>query len=152
MAQRSEERRRDLERQNTSQLLRIPYQTYIGSLLEGLEQAGYVDVHPSHAIVFQHVPTEGTRVTELAERTQLTKQYLGRLVAELESFGYLERIPDPTDGRAKLVRLSARGREITRVAEGIIMRIEADWARQIGEAGYTDLRRRLIELITALEV
>lgn len=37
-------------------------------------------------------------------------------------------------------------------AEGIIMRIEADWARQIGEAGYTDLRRRLIELITALEV
>ena len=143
--------RQDLERQNTSQLLRMPYEAYIGLLFEHLALAGYADIHPAHAIVFQHVPAEGTHVTKLAERTQLTKQYLGRLVAELEALGYLERAPDPTDGRAKLVRLSERGRQITRVAERIIANIEAAWAQRVGEEGSRDLRRRLIDLIIALE-
>src|SRR5689334_17396139 len=128
MAQGLTGRRRELERQNTSQLLRMPYDAYIGHLFEQLAQAGYADVHPAHAIVFQHVPVEGVRVTELAKRAQLTKQYFGRLVADLEALGYLERTPDSTDGRAKLIRLSARGQEITRVAEGIIANIEAAWA------------------------
>jgi DNA-binding MarR family transcriptional regulator len=143
--------RQDLERQNTSQLLRMPYEAYIGLLFERLARAGYADVHPAHAIIFQHLPAEGAHVTELAARAQLTKQYLGRLVTELEALGYLERAPDPTDGRAKLVRLSERGRQITRMAEDIIANIEAAWARRIGEEGYTELRRRLIDLITALD-
>lgn len=151
MAQRREERRQELERQNTSQLLRMPYEVYIERLVERLVAAGYVDVHPAHAIVFQHVPGEGVRVTELAERAQLTKQYMGRLVTELEELGYLERFPDPTDGRAKLIRLSARGWEITRVAEEIIASIEATWAELIGADAYMDLRRRLMDLLTALD-
>lgn len=152
MTQRSEERRQWLERQNTSQLLRMPYDAFIGRLFERLVAAGYADVHPAHAIVFQHVSAEGMRVTELAGRIPLTKQYLGRLVAELEDLGYLERAPDPTDGRAKVVRLSARGWEITRVAETAIVEIEATWARQIGAEGYANLRRRLIDLTLALEM
>jgi DNA-binding MarR family transcriptional regulator len=145
------ERRRELARQNSSQLLRIPYQAFIGQLFETLAAAGYADIHPAHAIIFQHLRAEGSRVTELAERTQLTKQYVGRLVAELEALRYLERTPDPTDGRARLVRLSARGWDVTRVAEGIIARIEADWAQRLGAAQHTGLRRRLIDLIIVLE-
>ncbi len=151
MAQRREERRQELERQNTSQLLRMPYESYIERLVERLVAAGHEDIHPAHAIIFQHVPGEGVRVTALAERAQVTKQYVGRLVAELEELGYLERFPDPTDGRAKLVRLSARGWEITRIAEEIITGIEATWADLIGEEAYTDLRRRLVDLLTALD-
>lgn len=141
----------ELERRNTSQLLRISYQAFIGQLFERLAAAGYADIHPAHAIVFQHLPAGGTRVTELAERTQLTKQYLGRLVADLEDLGYLERAPDPTDGRAKLARLSARGQELTRVAEDIIAGIETDWAQRAGKTRHTALRRDLIHLIVALE-
>jgi DNA-binding MarR family transcriptional regulator len=146
-----ERQRQDLERQNTSQLLRIPYEAYVRVLFERMADVGYADIHPSHAIIFQLLPAEGSRVTDLAERAQLTKQYLGRLVSEMEALGYLERAPDPTDGRAKVVRLSERGREITRVAEGIIADIEADWARRIGERRQTELRGHLIDLIFALD-
>lgn len=144
-------RRQELERQNTGQLLRMPYQSFIGRLFEDLAAAGYGDIHPGHAIIFQHLRSEGSRVTELAEQAQLTKQYLGRLVADLEKLGYLERSSDPTDGRARLVRLSERGWEATRAAEGIIARIETNWAERLGEARYADLRCSLIELIRRLE-
>jgi DNA-binding MarR family transcriptional regulator len=150
MRERLEQRRQHLERQNTSQLLRMPYDAYVGVLFEQLAQAGYADVHPAHAIVFQHVSVEGVRVTELAKRAQLTKQYLGRLVADLESLGYLERAPDVSDARAKLVRLSARGGEITRVAERIIANIEAAWAKRIGQQELSELRGRLIDLVMTL--
>lgn len=146
----SRDRRRALQQQNTSQLLRVPYQAFIRQLFAALAGVGYADVHPSHAVVFQLLRAEGSRVTDLAERAQLSKQYVGRLVAELETLGYLERVPDPTDGRAKLVRLSARGQAITRVAEAVIADIEADWARRLGEARYAQLRHRLIDLILAL--
>jgi DNA-binding MarR family transcriptional regulator len=144
-------RRRELAAQNTSRLLQMPYQAFIGRLFASLAEAGYGDIHPSHAIIFQYLRAEGARVTELAERTQLTKQYVGRLVAELEALGYLERAPDPTDGRAKRVRLSTRGREVTREAEGIIAAIEADWSERLGAGAYTALRRRLVDLILVLE-
>lgn len=151
MSSAAAERRQELRQQNSSQLLRMPYQAFIRHLFKELAAAGYADIHPSHAIIFQHLPAEGARVTKLAERTQLTKQYLGRLIAELEGLGYLERTPDPTDGRAKLVRLAERGRGVTRVAEGIIAGIEADWARRLGASRYADLQRHLIDLIVTLE-
>jgi DNA-binding MarR family transcriptional regulator len=144
-------RRQDLEQHNTSQLLRMPYQAFVARLIEALAVAGHADIHPSHAIIFQHLSAEGSRVTELAERTQLTKQYLGRLVAELEDLGYLERTPDPTDKRAKRVRLSARGHVATRVAEEIIVGIEAEWMRRLGAVRYAELRRHLIDLIVMPE-
>ncbi len=146
-----EQHPQELERQNVSQLLRIPYQAFVDRLFEELALAGYADIHPAHAAVFQQLRSEGSRVTELAERTQLTKQYLGRLVADLEERGYLERVADPRDGRAKLVRLAQRGSEVTQVAEGIIAGIEADLARRVGAAEYAELRRRLVDLVSALE-
>ncbi len=142
-----EDRNQELGRQNTSQLLRLPYQTFIDQLFMRLGGMGFNDIHPAHAIVFQLIGESGTRVTELAERSQLTKQYLGRMVTELEELGYLERVADPTDGRAKLVRLSPRGIELSRAAEAIIADIEADWSERLGADRYAGLRRALIDLI-----
>jgi DNA-binding MarR family transcriptional regulator len=144
-------RQQELAAQNTSRLLQLPYQAFIGRLFAELAAAGYGDIHPSHAIIFQHLRVDGSRVTDLAERTQMTKQYVGRLVAELEGLGYLEHASDPTDRRAKRVRLSPRGREVTRVAEGIIAAIEADWSERLGAGEYAALRRRLVKLILLLE-
>ncbi|HLZ70748.1 MAG TPA: MarR family transcriptional regulator [Dehalococcoidia bacterium] len=151
MQQTRRERLRDLERQNLSQLLRMPYQAFIAELHARLADAGYPDIRPAHGIVFQHLRAEGVRVTELAERAQLTKQYIGTLVADLLARGYLERVPDPADGRAKLVRMTERGWELTRVAEAIIAELEAGWVERVGPQRLKQLRHRLEHLILALD-
>jgi DNA-binding MarR family transcriptional regulator len=145
------ERLRELERQNLSQLLRMPYQAFIAELNSRLAAAGYPDIRPAHGIVFQHLRAEGMRVTELAERAQLTKQYLGALVEDLLERGYLERVPDPADGRAKLVRMTDRGWELTGVAEAIIADLESAWAERVGAQRLKQLRRRLEDLILAID-
>ena len=75
----------------------------------------------------------GSRLTDLAERAQITKQSMGNLVDYLEQRGYVERRPDPTDRRAALICLTGRGWDQIRAALSIIATIEHDWARRIGK-------------------
>jgi DNA-binding MarR family transcriptional regulator len=132
-------------------LLRIPFQAVVASIYEGLTAAGYSDLGPAHYVVFQHLPLEGMHLTELAEQAQITKQSMGYLVDYLEERGYVKRVPDPVDGRAKVVRHTERGRELDRVARHIVKGIEQDWDRRLGEQKMEQLRQLLKELITALE-
>jgi DNA-binding MarR family transcriptional regulator len=141
----------DLERQNVSQLLRIPYQAFIAELHERLATAGYPDIRPAHGVVFQHLRAEGSRITELADRAFITKQSMGYLVDYLEERRYLERMPDPADGRARRVRLTERGHELIRVAEGIIAALEAEWASRLGRERFAHLRSLLIAMSEQLD-
>ena len=79
-----------------------------------LAEQGHPHIRVAHGNVFQFLDDEGTRVSVLAERAQMTKQSMGELVAHLEAHGYVERVPDPSDGRAKLVRPTASGQATTR--------------------------------------
>src|SRR5438094_9336389 len=80
-------------------------------LIQNLAERGYTDVRAGHAAVFMHIDRRaGTRLTELARRARMTKQGMMLLVDDLERRGYVRRVPDPEDGRAKVVRLTARGR------------------------------------------
>lgn len=140
-------------RLNIGQLLRIPYQQFLARLHDGLAAAGYPDIHPAHGNnIFQHLDTEGTRLTDLAERAQLTKQSVGDLVEYLEARGYIERVPDPVDGRAKLIRLTAKGWEVTAVAEELIWQIEMEWAQRLGQDSLEQLRSSLERLASAPQV
>ncbi len=89
-------------------------------------------------VVFQHLLLEGMHLTELAERAQITKQSMGYLVDYLQERGYVERVPDLVDGRARVTRQIVQG-------------IEEDWACRLGEHKMDQLRQLLKELIAELE-
>jgi DNA-binding MarR family transcriptional regulator len=111
-----------------------------------LAEQGHPQIRTAHGNVFQFLDDEGTRVSVLSERAQMTKQSMGELVAHLEQHGYVERVPDPSDGRAKLVRATPRGHAVYPLARAAIAEVEARWAERIGVAKLARLRELLEEL------
>ena len=101
------EERGQLEQLNLGLLLFIPYRALEDRVFAALAAAGFDDFTPAQARVFQRIGPDGTRLTELAQAAQITKQTAGFLVDQLERAGYVERTPDPTDARARLVRPAA---------------------------------------------
>ena len=96
--------------------------------------------------MFDTVTGEGARLTDMAARALLTKQSMQYLVDDLERLGYAERFPDPADRRAKLVRLTPRGRAAVVVARQAIWAVEAEWAELLGPGEMASLRRLLEDL------
>jgi len=131
---------------NLAVLLREPFRIGSEQLHERFAERGHPEVRAPHGNVFQFLDDEGTRVSELAQRAQITKQSMAELVAHLERHGYVERTPDPGDRRAKLVRATARGDEVYAIAQEFVEEMEADWTRQLG----ADDMRRLRELLERL--
>ncbi len=122
-------------------LLRRTGQLMADEITERLDATGYPSTPPPYHTVFENLDPEGTRLTVLAKRAGLTHQSMGELVQELERRGYVERVPDPSDGRARLVRLTDEGREVVRTALAVIVEIEAKWRDRWRRAGLkADLR------------
>jgi DNA-binding MarR family transcriptional regulator len=122
----------------------------IAELHRRLAEQGFEEIRPAHGCVFRFVGREGIRLTDLAEQAGLSKQAIGEFVADLEELGYAERVPDPDDRRAKIIRLTDRGVEAQRAAREIFDDIESRWAEQIGERRVAALRDAL-ERLGALE-
>ena len=111
-----------------------------------LEEAGITDVRPTHGCVFRFVHGDGMRLTELASLAGLTKQSVGEIVDDLEGLGYLERYPDPTDKRAKLIRLTDKGLKAQAIGFALFKQLEEDWAEAFG-ADRVEALRTLVEEI-----
>ena len=131
------------ERPNLGVLLREPFQEVVRRVSADLAAAGFDDLRPAHTAVFQHIEADGSRLTDLAERAQITKQSMSYLVDHLERRGYLERRPDPSDRRATLLCLTERGWDQVRTALAIIGALEAEWARALGAERIEQLRDTL---------
>jgi DNA-binding MarR family transcriptional regulator len=130
-------------------LLDVAFDEFSNQLFERVEAAGFGDIRPGHGCVFGNIdPDAGSRLTDLAERAHMTKQSVGEVTSDLEQRGYLERIPDPADGRAKIIRLTERGREAYALGRRLIEQLERDWAERYGEERVAALRDAL-EAITA---
>jgi len=132
-------------------LLRIPFQAIVARIHAGLQARGYDDLRPAHFVVFQLIHPEGSRVTELAELAQITKQSMGDLVDHVERCGYMERVPDARDGRAKVVRLTERGRALDQAAREILGQLEAEWAAGLGGDRMAQLKQTLTDVIELIE-
>jgi DNA-binding MarR family transcriptional regulator len=133
-------------------LLGLLYQAWVARRHEELAAAGYPDIRPAHGLVFRDLPPEGARVTVLAARTGVTKQQMSLLADELVGLGYLERIPDPTDGRARIVRLTDRGEQAFVAVRAINVRLEQDWASRFNADRLRRVRADLEDLIRALDL
>jgi DNA-binding MarR family transcriptional regulator len=123
-------------------------QMAVDELHRRLHEEGHAQVRPGHGCVFRFVDAEGSRLTELAERARMTKQAVGEVVADLEQLGYVERAPDPQDGRAKLIKLTELGAEARRTALAIFADMERAWAERYG-AERVAAMRELLEDIAA---
>jgi DNA-binding MarR family transcriptional regulator len=121
-------------RPNLGILLRDPFQEVVSRVAAGLAAAGFDDLRPAHTAVFQHIDAEGSRLTDLAARAQITKQSMGYLVDYLEQHGYVERRDAANDRRAALICLTERGWAQVRAALAIIADIEDEWTRTLGQA------------------
>ena len=131
---------------NVGVLLFLPYRAMETRVFEGLAAAGFADLTPAQARVFQRIAPGGSRLTDLAAQAAITKQSAGFLVDQLERGGYVERVPDPADGRARLVRIAERGIRSVAASRRIVAQVEAEWTAHLGERRMAQLRGILTDL------
>ncbi len=139
------------QRRTLGALLRLPYEALAERVYGGLAARGFGDIRVAHSAVFRHIAPAGSRVTELAERARMTKQSMAYLVESLAEGGYVAVGPDPADGRARLVRLTARGQRVLAALLALSEEAEADLAARIGQGKMTTLKAILDELVDGLE-
>lgn len=143
-------RRRPSGTDNFGNLLRDPALAGQELIAEELARRGFADLRPGLLAVAQHIGADGTRITELAARTFLTKATVVHAVDELERLGYVTRRADPTDRRAKLVMMTARGHQAEAVARRAITDLHAAWTELMGEEEMAALEQGLRQLRAAL--
>jgi DNA-binding MarR family transcriptional regulator len=121
----------------------------IAKLRERIAEAGHPDIREGHGCVFGFIDLEqGSRLTDLAASAGLTKQAVGEAVTELERLGYVKRVPDPQDGRAKIIKLTDRGMDAVIKGRRIFAGIEQEWAEQIGPELVACLREAATQIAT----
>lgn len=140
------------KRQSTLQLLFKAARLVNERALERVRaQSPGIDVRPAHTALFPHIDLDGTRITTLAARTGITKQAVGQLVDDLEGMGLVHRVPDPSDGRARLVCFTDPGRQALLHGLGVLTTLQAELGLAIGPDRMDALHDALTALLAELE-
>ena len=132
-------------------LLSVALRALIADFHDRLDAAGYPDVRPGSGNVFESIGFGGSTVAAMAQRAGITPQAMVQVVDYLEARGYVERTPDPTDRRAKLVRLTDRGRAADQAGRDTLAAIETAWRQHLGADRYDAFRATLEEIVATLE-
>ena len=127
-------------------LLDVSMQSMLDEFREELETSQYAELRPTHGCVFRFVRGRGMRLTKLAELASITKQSAGEIVDDLVELGYVKRIPDPEDRRAKLICLTERGEEAQAYGFGLFAKVEKRWMERYGREKIEALRATLEEI------
>src|SRR3954453_23769545 len=128
-------------------LLRFALDDVRRRIYEHVVAAGFTDVRPAHVTLFRWPGPHGMRPTELAAAVDISKQSINDRLSDLEQLGYLTRERDPLDSRARVIRLTKKGKKLHAAALAAHERIENDWARVVGEERIAELRAVLGALI-----
>lgn len=121
------------------------------TMADRIRARGYDDFQPSFTGVLAHIDTEGTRVGTLAQRMGVSRQAASQRLQEIEALGYLERVPDPNDGRAVIARHTPAGRQILLTAIEVMLGIESEYETILGSDGLKRLKRLLTRLADKID-
>jgi DNA-binding MarR family transcriptional regulator len=132
-----------LRNENVGRLFFIGASIFERLTLEHLRELGFEDLRPVHCAFLRALPLEGMRTTEIARVAGMTKQAIGQLAIELERLGYVQRLPDPTDGRAKIVKFASRGEAFIATFPQVFWRAEAKIEKMVGASEFLVMRRAL---------
>jgi DNA-binding MarR family transcriptional regulator len=103
------------------------------------------DLRSSHIRMLSLTPPDGMRISDLAERSRMTKQALGEFATALENLGLMESVRDPADRRVRIVRPTALGREVVEASAILIGEVEAAWRERVGPRDWDRLRALLTD-------
>jgi len=124
-------------------LLFSAYRAMESRIFGALSQAGYGDVTPAQGRVFRVIRPDGSRLTELAQAARVTKQTAGFLVDQLVRAGYVVRVPDPADARARLIKIAPKGSAVIPIGAAVVAGVEAEWTALLGKERMQMLREAL---------
>jgi DNA-binding MarR family transcriptional regulator len=131
---------------NLGILLYVAYRALEQRAHDAVAAAGITDITLAQARIAARIGPHGTRVSDLAEQARVTKQSAAFLVEQLEAAGYVERVPDPADRRARLVRLTAHADRVVTVANAEVERVLAEWATHVGTDRLQQMHQTLLDL------
>jgi len=120
------------------------------TLFASVEGTEFADLRFAHNQIWGNVGIDGIRLTDLAHRANLSMAACSELVNELQALGYLERRPDPSDGRAKLIHPTTKGRALLDAAGVRVAELEADWRRRLPSGEFDRACRTLDRLLSDL--
>jgi DNA-binding MarR family transcriptional regulator len=127
-------------------LLRVPAQAIHRRIITELNAAGFEELRVPHMAVLQFPGPDGVRPGVLAERAGMSKQAMNQLLRSLEALGYLARCDAPGEGRARVVRLTNRGRRAYAKIHDILRDIEREWREELGAKPFAALKRQLLRV------
>lgn len=127
-------------------LLRVPAQAVHRRIIRGLNAAGFAELRLPHIAVFQFPGPDGVSPGILAERAGISKQAMNQLLNSLEDLGYVVRVPAPDGGRARVVRLTRRGRAAYAKIIEILHEVEREWSAELGGRDFAQLKALLCRI------
>jgi len=137
---------------NLSRLPREFSRDFESRIWQGLAARGYPDIRRSHSAVFANLGMGAVRVTELAERAQVTQQAMGKMLKELERMGYVARDIDGGDKRAKEIRLTQRGVALAEDSLEVFTQARSYYANKIGARQLDALEDDLRDAVRKLQL
>lgn len=130
-------------RNNIGRRLNEAVERFEKRVIELLAEAGHTELRLPHFNLTRHLDVAGTRQSELARRASITKQSMGELITQVEDLGIIERVQDPSDGRARLVVFTERGLDWMRAFRSALQQAESEMERELGSKSLDTLKNGL---------
>ena len=128
---------------NISRLLLELARDFEKRTLHKCHERGHSKIRQSHSSLFSNLGFKAVRLTELAERANITQQAMGKLVKEMERVGYVKRHVDETDKRAKIIELTELGKTLVVDSMEIVDEVIAEYTESLGAEGMRELESAL---------